>query len=166
MREAEDWLSHGSIMLVEVRCECRTVLVRVALPCAPAPEDENLLVVCPLGPVVQGTRRHSNADWIIGAAKGTHRFTRCSCPPGACVTPEHQLTGEPARKVPKVDASDDWTALLDRVTDKTLPAWCNTHGDRQVSVAELKRRAAAVAASPTRKVDSMETIPTTSTGHH
>lgn len=166
--EAEKWLGI-LVMLVRVRCggKCRATVLTVALGAAPAPEDpDNLLVLAPEGPFVQGTRRHPNADWMIGAAKGTRRLTRCPCPPGECVVPEHELTGQPPKKVSKVDTTDHWTALLDQVTTKTLPVWCDRHGNREVSVAELKSRAAAVVADVDRKAEWMETIPSKFTSLH
>jgi hypothetical protein len=170
LREAENWLSHLSLVLVEARCgECRAVLLRVALAATPAPEDpDNVVVLSPYGPIVQGTRRQPNADWMIGVVKGTHSRVLQSCPclPGECTVPEHQMTGQPPSKSRKVNTVALWTALLDRVYVKTLPVWCERHGERLVRVAELKRRAAAVAESDARKPDWMETIPKSSTTAH
>jgi hypothetical protein len=168
LREAEEWLNGLRLMLVQVRCggACRKVVLAAVLAATPAPEDpDNLVVLSPYGPIVQGTRRHPNADWIIGIAKGTHRRVQASCPclPGRCVVPEHQLTGQPPSKSHKVRASGVWIALLDRVSVKTLPVWCDRHGERFVSVAELKRRCAAVVATDKRRPDWMETIPHSST---
>jgi len=134
---AWQWQTH-MMPLVVVRCgPCGEYVMNVQLPCRLVPDDSTMVEMCPLGPLIRGTRRSPWPELDLAYARGTiGQFPGIDGLPVA-------TTGNPPRKAPRDILQHQWLALLDQVTAATLPAWCNRHGDRLVDVGELRRQAAA-----------------------
>lgn len=163
--DAFHWSTHLIQPLLLVRCgECGSFVMEVDLPVVHDPDDpEGFHRVCPHGPLVRGTIR--TASIRLELSKGTVGLFRrmCECWPEKCTNLEHQSTGSPPKKHQRVPLDDEWLALLDRVPDQRLPAWCDRHGRLEVDVRELRRRAAVVIAEQRLVDKTMTTIPEQST---
>ncbi len=146
--DAWRWSAYHVQPLVLVCCgPCGTPVMAVHLPRAPDPDDpEHFDRVCPHGPLVRGTIKTDDLRLQIAKRTVVSARRMCACWPDVCTIVEHQANGNAPAKHKRIPMDDQWLALLDRVPDTQLPAWCDRDGDLRVDVGELRRRAARVIA--------------------